>query len=156
MKTRSTLRTRWGLAYAGLIALPLQQLEFFVVLCTAITCDVIAYGWLPQRWLLTVPPLQALYKQMVEVMRGFGIEAVPTVGAPFDPEIHEAIMREPSEEVGLDSSWLEFGAKSIDGKRPKNLRPRIDLLAALHCQTIFSYRLLKSGSDLVLGSLFLD
>lgn len=42
---------------------------------------------------------QALYKQMVEVMRGFGIEAVPTVGAPFDPEIHEAIMREPSEEV---------------------------------------------------------
>ncbi len=34
-------------------------------------------------------------------MRGFGIEAVPTVGAPFDPEVHEAIMREPSEEVSI-------------------------------------------------------
>lgn len=36
---------------------------------------------------------------MVDIMRGFGIDAVPAVGSEFDPEIHEAIMREPSDEV---------------------------------------------------------
>jgi molecular chaperone GrpE len=42
---------------------------------------------------------QGLYKQMVEAFRGLGLEAVPGAGAPFDPEVHEAIMREPSEDV---------------------------------------------------------
>jgi len=59
--------------------------------------------------------LQALYKQMVEVMRGFGIEAVPTVGTPFDPEIHEAIMREASEEVCLHCFVSgEFGRRELN------------------------------------------
>lgn len=49
---------------------------------------------------LPVVRVQALYKQLVDIMRGFGIEAVPTVGAEFDPEIHEAMMREYSDEVG--------------------------------------------------------
>ncbi len=42
---------------------------------------------------------QGLYKQMVDIMRGLGIEAVPTTGTPFDPAIHDAIMREPNNEV---------------------------------------------------------
>ncbi len=29
-------------------------------------------------------------------MRSLGVDAVPTVGAAFDPNIHDAIMREPS------------------------------------------------------------
>mmetsp|Transcript_46541 Transcript_46541/g.88866 ORF Transcript_46541/g.88866 Transcript_46541/m.88866 type:complete len:116 (+) Transcript_46541:1442-1789(+) len=33
---------------------------------------------------------------MVEVFRGLGLTAVPTEGVPFDPEVHDAIMREPS------------------------------------------------------------
>ncbi|GFR50453.1 hypothetical protein Agub_g12674 [Astrephomene gubernaculifera] len=39
---------------------------------------------------------QGLYKQMVDLMRSLGVEAVPTLGAPFDPALHDAIMREPS------------------------------------------------------------
>lgn len=39
---------------------------------------------------------QGLYKQMVDLMRSLGVEAVPTVGSPFDPNVHDAIMREPS------------------------------------------------------------
>ncbi|KAG2434678.1 hypothetical protein HXX76_007571 [Chlamydomonas incerta] len=39
---------------------------------------------------------QGLYKQMVDLMRSLGVEAVPTTGTPFDPNIHDAIMREPS------------------------------------------------------------
>ncbi len=103
---------------------------------------------------------QGLYKQMVEAMRGFGVEAVSgssgrrsgccsgclqqaqqrapasslprtghaaapppppqhhaatppaaqvaTVGELFDPNVHEAIMREPSEEVPDGSVLMEF------------------------------------------------
>ena len=39
-----------------------------------------------------------LYKQMVELFRGLGLEATPGVGTEFDPEVHEAIMREHSDE----------------------------------------------------------
>lgn len=42
---------------------------------------------------------QGLYKQMVEVFRGLGLESVPAEGQPFNPEVHDAIMREPSEEA---------------------------------------------------------
>ena len=39
-----------------------------------------------------------LYKQMVDLFRGLGLEATPGVGTEFDPEVHEAIMREHSDE----------------------------------------------------------
>lgn len=51
---------------------------------------------------------QGLYKQMVELFRGLGLEAVPGAGEPFDPELHEAIMREPSEEVPDGTILEEF------------------------------------------------
>jgi molecular chaperone GrpE len=51
---------------------------------------------------------QALYKQMVELFKKMGIEAVPTVGRPFDPAVHEAIMRQPSAEVSEDTVSQEF------------------------------------------------
>lgn len=36
---------------------------------------------------------QGLYRQMVDIFRKLGVEAVETVGAEFDPNLHEAIMR---------------------------------------------------------------
>lgn len=51
---------------------------------------------------------QGLYKQMVELFRGLGVEAVPGVGSPFDPAVHDAIMREPSAEVPEDTVLEEF------------------------------------------------
>lgn len=51
---------------------------------------------------------QGLYKQMVEVFRGMGLEAVAGVGELFDPELHEAIMREPSEDVPDGTILEEF------------------------------------------------
>ncbi|KAL9449883.1 hypothetical protein AB3S75_011754 [Citrus x aurantiifolia] len=41
---------------------------------------------------------QGIYKQFVEIMRSMQVAAVPTVGKPFDPAVHEAIAREESEE----------------------------------------------------------
>ena len=51
---------------------------------------------------------QGLYKQMVELFRGLGLEAVPGAGEPFDPEVHEAIMREPNEDVADGTVLEEF------------------------------------------------
>lgn len=51
---------------------------------------------------------QGLYKQMVELFRGLGLEAVPGAGEPFDPELHEAIMREASEDVPDGTILDEF------------------------------------------------
>jgi len=51
---------------------------------------------------------QGLYKQFVDFLRNLGVEAVPTVGTPFDPNFHEAIMREPSSEFGDGIVSMEF------------------------------------------------
>jgi len=51
---------------------------------------------------------QQLYKQMVETFKKMGIEAVPTVGKPFDPAVHEAIARQPSADVTEDTVVTEF------------------------------------------------
>lgn len=36
---------------------------------------------------------------MVEIFRSLGVEAVPGAGQPFDPEYHDAILREENNEV---------------------------------------------------------
>ncbi|XP_057798793.1 uncharacterized protein LOC131014727 [Salvia miltiorrhiza] len=41
---------------------------------------------------------QGIYKQFIEIMRSLRVAAVPTVGKPFDPSMHEAIAREESHE----------------------------------------------------------
>lgn len=51
---------------------------------------------------------QGLYRQLVDLLKAQGVEAVPTEGAPFDPEVHEAIAREPSDEVADGTVLQEF------------------------------------------------
>ncbi|EFJ47186.1 hypothetical protein VOLCADRAFT_109146 [Volvox carteri f. nagariensis] len=60
---------------------------------------------------------QGLYKQMVDMMRSLGVEAVPTTGTAFDPNIHDAIMREPSNSHPDGTVLQEFRKGfSIGGK----------------------------------------
>jgi molecular chaperone GrpE len=51
---------------------------------------------------------QGVYKQMVEVFRSLGVEAVPGVGSPFNPEVHDAIMREENDDVPDGTVLKEF------------------------------------------------
>ncbi|XP_074571341.1 uncharacterized protein LOC141827899 [Curcuma longa] len=39
---------------------------------------------------------QSIYKQFLEALTSIGVEAVESVGSPFDPLLHEAIMQEES------------------------------------------------------------
>lgn len=45
---------------------------------------------------------------MVDIIKGLGVDAIDTVGSPFDPELHEAIMREPNDEVPDGTVIMEF------------------------------------------------
>ncbi len=45
---------------------------------------------------------------MVDILKALGVEPVDTVGAAFDPELHEAIMREPNDDVPDGTVLLEF------------------------------------------------
>ena len=45
---------------------------------------------------------QGLYKQLVEVLKQQGVAPMRVVGQQFDPNLHEAVLREPSEEFAED------------------------------------------------------
>ena len=45
---------------------------------------------------------QGLYKQLVEVLKQQGVAPMRVVGQKFDPNLHEAVLREPSQEFNED------------------------------------------------------
>tara|TARA_Y100001968_G_C19417994_1_gene750074 strand:- start:409 stop:1158 length:750 start_codon:yes stop_codon:yes gene_type:complete len=45
---------------------------------------------------------QGLYKQLVDVLKQLGVSPMRVLGQKFDPNLHEAVMREPSEEKEED------------------------------------------------------
>ena len=45
---------------------------------------------------------QGLYKQLVEVLKQQGVAPMRVVGQQFDPNLHEAVLREPSQEFNED------------------------------------------------------
>lgn len=51
---------------------------------------------------------QSLYKQTVDTLKNIGVEPIQAVGMPFDPEVHEAIMREPNNDVPDGTVLEEF------------------------------------------------
>ena len=51
---------------------------------------------------------QGLYRQMVDIFRGMGLEAVPTKGAVFDPEMHDGVMKEETADAPDNTVLEEF------------------------------------------------
>ncbi|KAK3284374.1 G1/S-specific cyclin-E1 [Cymbomonas tetramitiformis] len=51
---------------------------------------------------------QGLYKQMMEIFEKIGLKNVPGVGSPFDPNLHDAIMREETTEMEDGAVLEEF------------------------------------------------
>ncbi|MEB3317003.1 MAG: nucleotide exchange factor GrpE [Cyanobacteriota bacterium] len=45
---------------------------------------------------------QGLYKQLVDVFKQLGVSPMRVEGEPFDPNLHEAVLREPSQEHAED------------------------------------------------------
>ncbi len=60
---------------------------------------------------------QGLYKQLVEVLKQQGVAPMRVVGLQFDPNLHEAVLREPSEEFMEDFIIEELQrGYHLDGK----------------------------------------
>ena len=60
---------------------------------------------------------QGLYKQLVEVLKQQGVAPMRVIGQQFDPNLHEAVMREPSEECNEDFIVEELQrGYHLDGK----------------------------------------
>lgn len=45
---------------------------------------------------------QGLYKQLVEALKDLGVAPMRVQGEPFDPNLHEAVLREPSDDYAED------------------------------------------------------
>ena len=60
---------------------------------------------------------QGLYKQLVEVLKQQGVAPMRVVGQQFDPNLHEAVLKEPSEEFNEDFIIEELQrGYHLDGK----------------------------------------
>tara|TARA_Y100000766_G_C18821042_1_gene562983 strand:+ start:293 stop:1012 length:720 start_codon:yes stop_codon:yes gene_type:complete len=60
---------------------------------------------------------QGLYKQLVEVLKQQGVAPMRVVGQQFDPSLHEAVLKEPSEEHNEDFIVEELQrGYHLDGK----------------------------------------
>lgn len=60
---------------------------------------------------------ELLIKQLQSILTRFGIEEVPGEGAPFDPNLHEAVLHEPSEEYEEGSIIEEYRKGYVLGDR---------------------------------------
>jgi molecular chaperone GrpE len=45
---------------------------------------------------------------MVDLFQGMGLQAVPTIGSPFDPELHDGIMKEETVDQADGTVLEEF------------------------------------------------
>ena len=45
---------------------------------------------------------QGLYKQLVDVLKKLGVAPMKVIGQTFDPSLHEAVLREPSNQINED------------------------------------------------------
>lgn len=52
--------------------------------------------------------IKMVHKQFVDVLARHGVEPIPATGQPFDPNVHDALSRMPSDEHSADTVALEY------------------------------------------------
>ena len=63
------------------------------------------------------PSPQGLHKQLLDAFAAVGVTPVPGEGAPFDPAVHDAVLREPSDDVPDGTVLQEFRRGYALGER---------------------------------------
>ena len=65
---------------------------------------------------LTDGPFAAIVRKLESVLEGFGLEVIAEVGVAFDPNVHEAMLQAPNEEIPADhvAQILRLGYKHGD------------------------------------------
>ena len=52
--------------------------------------------------------VEMIHRQFAELLRRFGLAEIPAIGLPFDPHLHEAVVREENEGVRAPTVVAEF------------------------------------------------
>lgn len=52
--------------------------------------------------------MDKIYKQLMKTLADMGVEPIPAVGNPFDPNLHNAVMHTENEELGENVVAAEF------------------------------------------------
>ena len=106
-------------ANADLVAKLLPLLDDFERALATVPAGVQGDSWLAGVTLV--------YRKMVAVLEEMGVEPVPALGAPFDPNVHEALGQEPSDEYesGLVAREMRRGYRL--GERV--IRPSLVMVA---------------------------
>jgi len=61
--------------------------------------------------------VEMVARQLADVLRRQGVEAIEAVGRPFDPQLHEAVAREESAEVEVPTVVAELQKGYLHGDR---------------------------------------
>ncbi len=69
----------------------------------------------------TLKGFSLIYNELCHVLKQFGVERLETIGRPFDPQVHEAVAVEPSDEYGVDEIIRETKRGYVRGE--KLIRP---------------------------------
>ena len=72
--------------------------------------------------------VELIGKQLSDVLESLGVEAIPAVGEPFNPYVHEAVVTEPSDEYEPDTVIQEMTRGYRIGD--KLVRPAVVKVAA--------------------------
>ncbi len=71
---------------------------------------------------------QNLYKQLVDVLKKLGVAPMRVVGQSFDPTLHEALMREPSETMEEDIILEELvRGYHLDGRVLRHAQVKVSM-----------------------------
>jgi len=60
---------------------------------------------------------QSVYKQLIEALKKLGVSPMRSEGKEFDPNLHEAVMREPTSEYPEGTVIEEFVRGYVLGER---------------------------------------
>ena len=61
--------------------------------------------------------VELISKQLSDVLESFGVQPIASVGEPFDPHVHEAVVTEPSDEFEPDTVMEELARGYRIGER---------------------------------------
>lgn len=106
-------------ANADLVAKLLPLIDDFERALATVPAGVQGDAWLAG--------VNLVYRKMIAILEEMGVELIPALGAPFDPNLHEALGHEPSDEYESGAVAREMRRGYRLGER--TIRPSLVMVA---------------------------
>ena len=88
----------------------MAHIEKLLPLCDSFNMAMADSAWedAPESW---KKGIEQTHSQLLQIMKGYGVEEVGNIGEAFDPNIHEAVSTEDGEESEKVTNVLQKGYK---------------------------------------------